>query len=668
MTRLDRLAFMALTASALAACGVTDLDNGDPPDVAGVAVSAPSTSVGIGATLQLTASVSPSGANASVTWSSADETRLTVDGNGLVTAAVLPLSSGTVAITATSVENPSISGSVDLSITCGPLASSTVSSGGTLPEDTCYVVEGALSVSSGTLTVEPGVQLSFGPSGSLSIGSDGRLDAEGTMDKRIVFTSADPAGSWPGIRFDGSAGADNILQWVTIENGGSSGWSGAEYSATALLLQGNSLVDIRNSTITGSVSRGITLYEGAEMAFEDNTLSGNEVPAWLHPNTVQYLGSTSTFDGNTDEVVRVGFGNTDRVSTAQTWASPGVPFEVQDRTFIEAPLTLEPGVMLESLAGVSLIVRNGGTLTAEGTDTDPIVFRGSEPLRGSWKGLQIETQSLDNVFDYVLFENGGSDPWTGGVESRAMIYLGADSKAVFTNSTFRGSAYYALWVPAGGDISGFSGNGFENNVRPMIVHPNRAGDVSDDTYFLDNDEELVRVTFGNTDRVEALQTWSAIEVPWRVMDRTFVEAPLTIAVGAQVEFAQNAHLIVRNTGTLTAIGTVDAPISFRGAESLAGYWKGIEIDTGSASNQFQYVSFSDGGSEGWFGGSNSIGTLYITADGVATLDNVEFSNTGGYAGIVASGGGLSCTNTDDGGFQYYVYSPGGNGAQPNCPG
>ncbi|MDX1647327.1 MAG: Ig-like domain-containing protein, partial [Longimicrobiales bacterium] len=125
MSRLLQLTLLTSTIALFAACGVTEPDTGgEPPDVAGVSVSAPSTSIGIGATLQLTATVSPSGAATGVTWSSADESRLTVDSNGLVTAVVAPLESGTVRITATSVENAAISGSVDLTITCGPLVSS----------------------------------------------------------------------------------------------------------------------------------------------------------------------------------------------------------------------------------------------------------------------------------------------------------------------------------------------------------------------------------------------------------------------------------------------------------------------------------------------------------------------------------------------------------------
>ena len=271
------------------------------------------------------------------------------------------------------------------------------------------------------------------------------------------------------------------------------------------------------------------------------------------------------------------------------------------------------------------------------------------------------------MFHNVIFEYGGGQPWTGASDSRAMVYLQGNSKAVFSNTKFRGSAHYGLWVPAEGDISGFRDNIFEDNVRTMIVHPNRASAIAPETVFVNNAEQRVRVTFGNNDAVETAQTWNALAVPYRVMNRTFIQAALVIEAGAVVEFVQNAHLIVNNDGSLGAFGTADNRVVFRGSELLAGYWKGLQFGTASAGNRLEYVDFSHAGSQAWFGGANSIATLYVTDDGAVTLANVTFAETGGYAAIVFPGGVLSCSSVDDGGFQYYVRTSVGAGAQPACP-
>jgi hypothetical protein len=65
-----------------------------------------------------------------------------------------------------------------------------------------------------------------------------------------------------------------------------------------------------------------------------------------------------------------------------------------------------------------------------------------------------------------------------------MVYLEGNSKAVFTHTMFSGSGHYGLWVPSGGDIAGFDQNTFVANA-----------------------EDMVRVTFGNTDAVMTPQSW-----------------------------------------------------------------------------------------------------------------------------------------------------------------
>lgn len=674
MFRLYPAPLLALLALFTAGCGATELpfdpgDPGDPPtlEVDGVTIVSTATEIGIGSSVQLIAAVTPVGVSQGVTWSSSDDTRLKVDANGLVTAELLPLDPATVTVTATSTEDPNFSASVELTIICGPLATSDVSNGATLPEDTCYVATSALVVTDGTLTLEPGVTISFGTAGSLSIESNARLSAVGTMTKGITLTSTDPLSKWRGVRFRDSRSADNEMHYVTLENGGSDGWSGASYSASALLLEGDSRVDMQMSEISGSDSRGFTAYGEADFSLGATAFIDNAVPAWLHPNTVEGLGTDNTFTGNTDEVIRISFGNNDAVSTAQTWADVGVPYELQERLFIQADLRIDPGTIIEATADVDVIVRDAGSLHAAGLPASPVQIRGSEDERGWWKGIQIRTQSASNVFENTLVEHGGSDQWTGAPDSRSMIYLDGNSKLLLEDVSLRDSDHYALWVPSGGDVSGMTGVVIETSARGMIVHPNRVGEI-DQVALVDNDDNTIRITFGNNDRVETAQTWKNHGASYRVMDRTFVRGALTIEPGTTVEFEQGAHLIVDDGGSLNAVGTAVERITFRGREALSSYWKGIEFETVSVSNRIEYADFLHAGSDAWTGGANATATIHVTADGSLVMENSTFGMTGGYAAIIRNGGSLACTSVDDGGFLYYVYTGGSSGAQGTCPG
>ena len=85
-----------------------------------VQLSATTLSMTYGGTAKLTATVSPSGANQGVTWTSSDKALVQVDANGNLTAAKdtaeTPSGKKTVTITATSVQNPNAKASCTVTV------------------------------------------------------------------------------------------------------------------------------------------------------------------------------------------------------------------------------------------------------------------------------------------------------------------------------------------------------------------------------------------------------------------------------------------------------------------------------------------------------------------------------------------------------------------------
>ncbi len=552
-----------------------------------------------------------------------------------------------------------------VSADCAPLTQADIAGGTTLPEGSCHTVASSLRLSDGVLNIEPGVQISFETDAGLTVSGQGKITAEGTTDAPIDITSVDQAGSWQGIQFDASVG--NVMRHVAITNGGSAAWTGDPKSAAAVYLTGDTEIEIADSTIAGSASQGMIVRDGVDLTFEANTLQENAVAAWVHPDIAGSISGTTVLENNDDDVVRVGFGNTDSVTTEQTWAA-GIPFEVQDTVRIEAPLTLEPGTHIAFLADVMMAVIDDGTLTAEGTESAPITFTSAEDLPGYWQGLKIATSAAANVLDHVAFENGGSEEWTGGGDTASMVRLEGNSKAVITNSTFQGSGNYGLWVPEDGDISGFDGNSFTENVQPMYVHPERAGQIEASNTFVGNDEDQVRVGTGNTDRVSTDQTWHNVGVPFHVSDRMFVEAALTIGPGTVVEFAQDASMEVKadGGGSLRAVGEPDAPVTFQGGEDLAGYWKGLSIGTVSADNVLTGVVVRNAGSAAWFGGIDTEAALHVDNGSVA-LTGVTFGTGDGFALIARNGATVSCAEVDLGGNGYRQITNKGPVDSAACP-
>jgi hypothetical protein len=123
------------------------------------------------------------------------------------------------------------------------------------------------------------------------------------------------------------------------------------------------------------------------------------------------------------------------VSDDATWEALSIPYLITVRSYVGAALTIEAGSTVQFLEDASLNVRDEGSLTAVGTDSDPITFRSitGEDTAGFWKGISIETDSTDNQFDYVTIQYAGSDTWYGGDNATGAVRLSNGSLSI-TNS------------------------------------------------------------------------------------------------------------------------------------------------------------------------------------------------------------------------------------------
>lgn len=519
---------------------------------------------------------------------------------------------------------------------CTPLTSADFEGDVDLPAG-CYQVDFALAKSSDSVTLQPGVEMYFAEQAGLTFSGAVQLRAVGSADAPIVMEGlAEGSGSWRGVALTGLSSTGNDMEFVEIRDAGSSG--------AALSVQASQL-DVSNATMEANAGYAISADETSRLSLAASTLTGNERLLELPVDGLDSITGDNALSGNDEDIV---FAVGSSVSTDATWKITDVPIHPQTDVLVSAALNLSAGVTVAMGQDRRLDVTETGTLTAEGTADAPITITGQTAEDGFWQGVAIRSNSADNVLSNVRVEYGGGGDWTGASQSAGMIYVDDSGKLTVRDSVLANSALHALLTAIGADIEGFSGNRIEANARTVLVYADAVRFIDPSNAFTDNAEQFVRVGQANTNNfLTTAQTWRALDVPYRFMFRASIRAPLTVAEGTVLQFSQDHWIEVQQEGTLTVEGTEQAPVIFEGAESLPGYWGGVNVQTSSANNVLQNATVRDAGRQ-WTGGSDSIAAVFVGgAQGDASLELVDSTLTGneGNGVHVQYDSSVSCSGT-----------------------
>lgn len=284
------------------------------------------------------------------------------------------------------------------------------------------------------LTIEPGVEIVFGADAGLEFVSAGTLNAQGTAANPIVLRGENPsAGFWRGLRFS-SSGNNNKLHFASVDGAGSLSWDGANIKAN-ISLTGGSRLELKNSTISNSASDGLHVaflnaLPDALAGFDGNTFSGNNnYPLRVLGVHVKDLGF-NTFSNNGFDKIEVHSAISSRgINDSQSWTYPGAPILLNDRLDIanssQGNLTIGEGVVIEMGADQSISVRSQGYLKVNGTASNPVIFRGEQGVKDYWKGIFIQGNNANNVFNYAHISDGGSSSHDGN-PGRECVRIGSN--------------------------------------------------------------------------------------------------------------------------------------------------------------------------------------------------------------------------------------------------
>jgi len=332
--------------------------------------------------------------------------------------------------------------------------------------------------------------------------------------------------------------------------------------------------------------------------------------------------------------------------------------------------TIETGITVKVEPGVKFSEANfvvKGTLLAEGTSGEPIVFEGNANA-----AVTFESGSGASVLNHVEVLHAGHSTCCA---PRPSIWVRRSSPSIL-NSTIANAGYFAIWATEGGSpeiannkiTSGYagilyeagSGNSGEVNIHGNVVEggggitvnvngstvtgktlsantvsgggtepieysgPDIPGDVTQNT-LSGNKSNLIEVS----GTVAHSSTWKYGGSPAKFLPSVTVAAGVTLKILSGVVLLNPAMTV---KGTLDVEGTQENPVVFTGfKEENPGEWAAVKFESGSGESVLDHVEAAYGGSVAGSGMIEALGSH-------PTITNTTLRKSKNYAIKVTASG------------------------------
>lgn len=274
---------------------------------------------------------------------------------------------------------------------------------------------------------------------------------------------------------------------------------------------------------------------------------------------------------------------------------------------VTSELTIDPGTTIVAAPESRLVIGDAGSITANGTEAEPISLVGSAATQGSWYGICFSGRHLESSFDHVNIYWAGAI-WSGGssVCRAALGSVNEGGEAVhITNSTIVGA------YTTGIDATQFALGEFRNNVLAghgeygLRVSPNNMGRLDSSTNYggigavfedgtsAENGRPYVSLNptiLTVVDVQGEYQHWVPVNVPYYVTpdERPYSRGAITLAENTTVVIAAGTQFVMAPTASITVDlgamlgldGTDELPVRFIGEQPTAGSWNGFLLRGG----------------------------------------------------------------------------------------
>jgi hypothetical protein len=295
---------------------------------------------------------------------------------------------------------------------------------------------------------------------------------------------------------------------------------------------------------------------------------------------------------------------------------------------VDIDLTIDPGVTIAFTNGAGMWIREEGSLNATGTPDKPIVFTGTDKVKGSWKGIISYSTDVKNKLDNVTIEYAGGEAFNSNGDLGALI-LWADARFIIENTTITSSAAFGLNCNYAGYTVSIKNLTVTDCEMPVnTADPNLISGIQSGS-FTGNAVDAIKIGKSGGAALSGTHAWTPLDVPYRISRSLWVkDSRLTIQPGVTIEFENGTGILVGDSdeSSLIAVGTPANPITFTGVTKVAGAWKNIDFHfTKSPLNEISHAIIEYGGNPG------SGGAVYMWAKSVVKVTNVTFNEIGSCA-------------------------------------
>ena len=457
---------------------------------------------------------------------------------------------------------------------------------GVVPVTADYSIEGA------TLTLEAGATLAFAEGTRFTVGyyEPARLIVKGTTESPVRLTATGEEqdkvrGMWQGVFLHDKADRSS-LDGLVIESAGRD-------DEAALVVEASE-VTVARTTVRKAKGTGIEVRgEGAADITGVTFAEVGRIAMRVTAEAAGGVGGDNTFPPNALVQVQPG-----AVTKSAQWAALGTPWLVAGQVQVNgtpgqrATLTIAPGAELRFGAEASLDVGyyEEAGLVAEGSETQPILFRGHEREEaGAWGGVRILGKAEARLQN-VRFSHGGRQ------EAEGVLLIEGAARATLHEVSFVSDLVGVVIQGTEAKLEVFDALAFEGTPVAMRAPARYLAALGSENRYA-GEPWIV----AEADKLDANATWKAqpgarIELEGLLQisgSRLVVDPGFTVHVGdgveVQVGYYENAGLELR--------GTEDAPITFRGVRDAPGSWGGIVLFPKAKGNVIEHVVLRNAGGQ-----------------------------------------------------------------------